>query len=257
MTILETLILSVVEGLTEFLPVSSTGHLILSSYLLKLEQSDFLKSFEIIIQLGAISSVVVVYFKRFLLKSEAIKRIIFASIPTAIVGFPLYGFIKNNLLSNYNVVLWALLLGGIALIAFELWYKGKEKTEEKNVLTLSYSHCFLIGLFQSVAIIPGVSRTGATILGGLSLGIPRKTIVEFSFLLAIPTMAGATGLDLIKNASLFSYDQFGILLIGFVVSFATALFAIKFMLAFVQKHTFVSFGIYRIILAIVFFTLFL
>jgi len=257
MSIFETIILGIVEGFTEFLPISSTGHLILSSYLLKLEQSDFLKSFEIIIQLGAILSVVVFYFKKFLLKTEAIKRIIVASIPTAVVGFTLYGFVKNNLLSNHGVVLWALLLGGIALIVFELWYKGKEKAEEKSVLSLSYPHCFLIGLFQSIAIIPGVSRAGATILGGLFLGIPRKTIVEFSFLLAIPTIAGAAGLDLVTNASSFSYDQFGILVIGFVVSFITALIAIKLLLAFIQKHTFISFGIYRIIIAIVFFALFL
>jgi len=257
MSIFETIILGVVEGFTEFLPISSTGHLILSSYLLDLKQSDFLKSFEIIIQLGAILSVVVIYFKKFLLNPEAIKRIIVAFIPTAVVGFTLYGFIKNNLLSNQGVVLWALLLGGVALIGFEFWYKDKEKTEERSVTSLSYSHCFLIGLFQAIAVIPGVSRAGATILGGLFLGIPRKTIVEFSFLLAIPTMAGATGLDFIKNASSFSYDQFGILLIGFVVSFITAMIAIKLLLAFIQNHTFILFGVYRIILAIVFFTLFL
>lgn len=257
MTLFQSVILGVIEGFTEFLPVSSTGHLILSSHLLKIGQSDFLTSFEIAIQLGAILSVVVLYLKKFLLNIEVIKRIAVAFIPTAIVGFLMYGLIKNILLSSTVLVLWSLLLGGIALIAFEFWYKNKEKTEERSVTAISYAHCFAIGLFQAISIIPGVSRAGATILGGLWLGVPRKTIVEFSFLLALPTMAGATGLDLLKNASSFSFDQFGILAAGFVVSFITAILAIKFLLSFVQKHTFVSFGIYRIILAIVFFLLFI
>jgi len=258
MSFLETIILGIVEGFTEFLPVSSTGHLILSSHLLKLEQSDFLKSFEIAIQLGAILSVMVLYFKRFLLNTEVIKRIAVAFLPTAIVGFTLYGFIKNVLLGSELTVLWALLLGGVALVVFELWYsKTALKLNVQNSLLLSYRHCFFIGLFQALAVVPGVSRAGATILGGLWLGVPRKTIVEFSFLLALPTMAGATGLDLLKNASSFSYDQFGVLLVGFAVSFVTAVLAIKFLLSFVQKHTFMSFGVYRIILAVVFFILFM
>ena len=226
--------------------------------MLKLEQSDFLKSFEIAIQLGAILSVMVLYFKRFLLNTEVIKRIAVAFLPTAIVGFTLYGFIKNVLLGSELTVFWALLLGGVALVVFELWYsKTALKLNVQNSLLLSYRHCFFIGLFQALAVVPGVSRAGATILGGLWLGVPRKTIVEFSFLLALPTMAGATGLDLLKNASSFSYDQFGVLLVGFAVSFVTAVLAIKFLLSFVQKHTFMSFGVYRIILAVVFFILFM
>lgn len=257
MTIFDSIILGIVEGITEFLPISSTGHLILSGRLLKVPSSDFLKSFEIAIQLGAILSVVVLYLKKFLLNWEVIKRIVVAFAPTAVVGFVMYGFIKNVLLNSTVLVLWSLLLGGIALILFEFWYKSREKTEERSVQTLSYLHCFLIGLFQAIAVIPGVSRAGATILGGLWLGVPRKTIVELSFLIALPTMAGATGLDLLKNVSGLSYDQFGVLAVGFVVSFITAVLAIKFLLSFIQKHTFVSFGIYRIILAIVFFLLFI
>ncbi len=257
MSLFQSITLGVVEGFTEFLPISSTGHLILSSYLLKLEQSNFLKSFEIAIQLGAILSVVVLYFKKFLLNTEVIKRISVAFLPTAIVGFLLYGFIKNVLLGSTATVLWSLLLGGVALIIFEFWYKSKELTHEKSVADISYAHCFFIGLFQALAVVPGVSRAGATILGGLWLGVPRKTIVEFSFLIALPTMAGATGLDLVKNASSFSYDQFGILAVGFIVSFITAVLAIKFLMSFIQKHTFVLFGIYRIILAIVFLSIFI
>lgn len=253
MDILNSIILGIVEGFTEFLPVSSTGHLILVSYLLKLEQNHFLKSFEIAIQLGAILSVIALYFKRLILNSEVMKRIAVAFIPTAVVGFFLYGFIKDVLLESKLIVLWSLFLGGVALILFELWYsKTAIKINPKNSLLLSYRHSFLIGLFQSIAVIPGVSRAGATILGGLWLGVPRKTIVEFSFLLALPTMAGATGLDLFKNASSFSYDQFWILILGFVVSFTTAILAIKFLLSFVQKHTFITFGVYRIIITIVF-----
>ena len=253
MAILEAFILGIVEGFTEFLPVSSTGHLILTSHLLKLEQSDFLKSFEIAIQLGAILSVVVLYLKKFLLNLEVIKRVAVAFLPTTVIGFLLYGFIKNILLGSATVVLWSLFLGGIALIAFEFWYsKTALKINSSNSLLLSYRHCFFIGLFQAISIIPGVSRAGATILGGLWLGVPRKTIVEFSFLLALPTMAGATGLDLVKNWSSFSDGQFGILAVGFVVSFITAVLAIKFLLSFIQKHSFISFGVYRIILAIVF-----
>lgn len=257
MPIFETIILGVVEGFTEFLPISSTGHLILTSHLLRLEQDGFLKSFEIAIQLGAIMSVVVLYFKKFLLNWEVIKRIAVAFAPTVVVGFVMYGFIKNVLLGSMATVLWSLFLGGVALIIFEFWYRNKELTTERNVADISYLHCFWIGLFQAVSIVPGVSRAAATILGGLWLGIHRKTIVEFSFLLALPTMAGATGLDLIKNAASFSSDQFGVLAVGFVVSFITAILAIKFLISFIQGHTFVLFGVYRIILAIVFSILFL
>ncbi|OGN09422.1 MAG: undecaprenyl-diphosphatase UppP [Candidatus Yanofskybacteria bacterium RIFCSPHIGHO2_02_FULL_41_11] len=253
MSFLEIVILGIVEGFTEFLPISSTGHLILTSNLLRIEQNDFLKSFEIAIQLGAILSVVVLYFKKFLLNFEVIKRVVVAFIPAAVIGFLFYGFIKNIFLESETTVLWSLLLGGIVLIIFEFWYsKTALKINTQNSLLLSYRHCFFIGLFQALAVIPGVSRAGATILGGLWLGVPRKTIVEFSFLLALPTMAGATGLDLVKNASGFSYGQFGTLVVGFVVSFITAVLAIKFLLSFIQEHTFISFGIYRIILAIVF-----
>src|SRR3989344_4757700 len=257
MSIIQSLILGIVEGFTEFLPISSTGHLILMSDLLKLEQDNFLKSFEIAIQLGAILSVVFLYFKNFLLNAEIIKRIIIAFLPAAVVGFLFFDLIKNVFLDSTNMVLWSLLLGGVTLIIFELWYKDKEKTEERSVETLSYSHSFFIGLFQAIAVIPGVSRAGATILGGLWLGIPRRTIVEFSFLLALPTMAGATGLDLLKNASSFSYDQLEILAIGFIASFIVAIIAIKFLLSFIQKHTFIYFGIYRIILAVAFLLFFI
>ncbi|MBI2356359.1 MAG: undecaprenyl-diphosphatase UppP [Candidatus Doudnabacteria bacterium] len=251
MSILDSIVLGIIEGITEFLPISSTGHLILSSKLLGLGQTEFLKSFEIAIQLGAILSVVVLYWRSFFVSLETLKRILAAFIPTALIGALLYNIVKGFLLSNEQVVLWSLLLGGIALILFEYWHKEKPDASE-DIASMPYKTAALIGLAQSVAIIPGVSRAAATILGGLLLNLKRKTIVEFSFLLAVPTMAAATGLDLYKSTGQFSLDQFEVLAVGFIVSFLVAMGAIKFLLSFIQKHSFVSFGIYRIIVALVF-----
>lgn len=250
MTMWHSIIWGVIEGVTEFLPISSTGHLILAGELLKLEQSEFLKSFEIIIQLGAILSVVVLYWKAFL-NIENLKKIIVAFIPTGIIGLLLYKLVKAYLLSNQVVVLWSLVLGGIALIIFEFYHKDGEETEQ-SIANISYKQSLWIGLCQSISIIPGVSRSAATIAGGLLGGLKRKTIVEFSFLLAVPTMLAASGLDIVKNASAFSKDQFGVLTVGFVVSFVVALASIKFLLGFIKNHNFMPFGVYRIIAAVVF-----
>jgi undecaprenyl-diphosphatase len=250
MDILNAFVLGIVEGVSEFLPISSTGHLILTSSLLGLGESNFLKSFEIIIQFGAILSVVVLYWRSFL-NIEILKRLAIAFLPTGVVGLAFYSIIKTYLLGSEAVVLWALLIGGVLLIVFELFHK-EPAHEEPNSAALSYKQSFLVGVFQSIAIIPGTSRSAATIVGGLLLGINRQTIVEFSFLLAVPTMLAATGLDLVKNASSFSMDQFGVLAVGFVTSFIVALFSIKFLLGFVRKHTFIPFGIYRIALALAF-----
>jgi len=251
MTFLDSILLGIVEGITEFLPVSSTGHLILASKLLEIPQTEFLKAFEIAIQLGAIFSVVFLYWKSFL-DIEILKRLAVAFIPTGVIGFLLYGIVKDVFLESGAVVLWTLLLGGIALIVFELFHREPEENIE-DVAAISYLQSALIGIFQSVAIIPGVSRSAATIIGGLLLGIRRVTIVEFSFLLAVPTMFAATGYDIAKNASLFSTDQTMALGIGFVTSFAVALFAIKFLLAYVRTHSFIPFGVYRIAVALLFF----
>ncbi|HEX7724498.1 MAG TPA: undecaprenyl-diphosphate phosphatase [Candidatus Paceibacterota bacterium] len=254
MTIFHSIILGLVEGITEFLPVSSTGHLILANSLLHITESDFTKSFDIIIQLGAILAVIVLYWKK-IWNWRMIKLLIVGFVPTGIIGLALYKVVKSYLLGNESIVLWSLLIGGIVLIVFELWH-GKTGREERatvqDVQNISYTQAATVGLFQALAIIPGVSRSAATIIGGMSLGIARTTIVEFSFLLAVPTMLAASGLDLVKNASLFSMDQFAVLAIGFVVSFVVAWGAIKFLLDFVRKHTFIPFGIYRIAVAIVF-----
>ncbi|MBU1997735.1 MAG: undecaprenyl-diphosphate phosphatase [Candidatus Omnitrophica bacterium] len=248
MNALHAFVFGIVEGLTEFLPVSSTGHLILSERLMGLAHGDFLGSFEIAIQLGAILAVVCLYWKKLILDIEIIKRITVAFIPTAILGLAFYKIIKKVLLGSENVVLWSLLVGGIIIIVFELLRKEKD-IDIEEIKELSYKKSFMIGVFQSFAMIPGVSRSAATIIGGLSLGLKRRTIVEFSFLLAVPTMAAATALDLLKSASSFTVSQFGLLFVGFVVSFFVAILAIKFLLHFVKNHNFIIFGVYRIIIA--------
>ncbi|MFZ2763885.1 MAG: undecaprenyl-diphosphatase UppP [Minisyncoccia bacterium] len=249
MTFFDSIILGVIEGLTEFLPISSTAHLVLTAKLLGLEATEFLKSFEIAIQSGAIVAVVFLYWRTLVSKWELNKKIVAAFIPTAIIGLIFYKLVKNVLLESPLVSIYALLIGGIVLVAFEMFHKEKEG-DTLELENITYKQAVSIGFFQSIAIIPGVSRAAATILGGMLIGIKRRTIVEFSFLLAIPTMAAATGLDLVKSAGQFSSADFTNLGVGFVVSFAMATVSIKFLLKFIQNHNFTSFGIYRIILAL-------
>lgn len=243
------LVLGIVEGFTEFLPISSTAHLILASRLLSLAQSEFMKTFEIAIQSGAILAVVVLYW-RTLLRWAALKRVVAAFIPTGIIGMALYPFVKGVLLENTAVVLFSLAIGGVLLIAFERLFQ--EKTGLAAIEDISYGKAIGIGLFQSIAMIPGVSRAGATIIGGMLMGIPRTVIVEFSFLLAVPTMLAATGIDLIKNAGVFSSSELNVLAIGFITSFVTAVASIKFLLQYIRRRSFTSFGIYRILLVVAF-----
>ena len=252
MDLFHSVILGIVQGITEFLPISSTGHLILAEKILNLGQGEFLKSFDIIIQLGSILAVVVLYWRQLFTRWEIMKRILVAFIPTGILGLVFYKIVKAYLLGSEAVVLWSLLLGGALLIIFELWHKEKPEAHE-DVASISYGKAATIGLFQSVAMIPGVSRSAATILGGLLLGLKRRTIVEFSFLLAVPTMLAATGLDLIKSVGQFSLQQWDFLAVGFAVSFIVALVAIKFLLNFIKKYTFIPFGLYRIAVAVLFY----
>ena len=251
MDYLQALILSVVEGISEFLPISSTGHLILTSELLKIPQTEFVKSFEVIIQLGAILAVVILYAKTLVTNRKLWPKLLAAFLPTAVIGFSLYGLIKQYLLGNAIVTLWALFIGGIVLIVIEKLYKEKEHHLDKAE-NLSYKKAMLIGLVQSLSVIPGVSRSASTIFGGLFVGLKRKTAVEFSFLLAIPTMAGATALDLLKSNFSFSTHEWSILAVGFVGSFITAILAVKYFLRYIEHHTFVAFGVYRIILAVLY-----
>ncbi|MDQ3099029.1 MAG: undecaprenyl-diphosphatase UppP [bacterium] len=253
MSIFQALLLSVIEGITEFLPISSTGHLILTAKVLGLADTEFQKSFDIFIQLGAIVAVVVVYFKKYIRDFDSWKKIIAAFIPSAVISFFLYKWIKQYLLGNSQVVLWSLLIGGIIIILFDLYHKEDSSEEVETIGSVSYKHAVIIGLCQTMAVIPGVSRSAATIVGALALGKKRKTAVEFSFLLAIPTMLAAAGYDFLQAGSSFSSQQYLLLSIGFVGAFITALVAIKFFLGYVQRHNFTVFGIYRIILAVVYF----
>jgi undecaprenyl-diphosphatase len=251
LNIIHAIILGVVEGVTEFLPVSSTGHLILAAQLLKIFQSEFIKSFEIIIQLGAIFSVVVLYYRTLFFDGKVARRLLAAFIPTAAIGFIFHKPVKQFLLGNSSAVVWALLLGGLFLIVFELLHREKKDAAD-SVAAISYPQAVCIGFFQSIALFPGVSRSAATIIGGLFVGLKRRTIVEFSFMLAVPTMLAATVLDASKSMTHFSREQLIFLLAGFATSFLVALFAIKFLLSFVQKHNFIAFGIYRVAIAVVF-----
>ncbi len=249
LTTLYALILGVVEGITEFLPVSSTAHLILAADVLHLRETEFLKSFEIIIQLGAILSVVVLYWTRFW-NWEVFKKLVVAFIPTGIIGLALYKVVKGYLLGNIAVVLWALFIGGIALLVFERFKKHSEVDPDFTEIT--YRKALLVGVFQAIAIVPGVSRSAATIVGGSLIGISKRTIVEFSFMLAVPTMLAASLLELYKNHATLNAGA-SALAVGFIVSFVMAIIAIKSFLAYLKKRDFTIFGWYRIVLAIAFY----
>ncbi len=249
MTIVDAIILGIVEGLTEFLPISSTGHLILVSSLLGIQQTSAHKAFEVAIQLGSILAVVFLYRKRMFSDFELWKKLIVAFIPTGVLGFLLYKLIKS-LFNPYTTSIM-LILGGIIFIIVEKMYKPSEH----NIKTLDkipYKKAFFIGFFQSLAMIPGTSRSGATIIGGLLLGFDRKVATEFSFLLAVPTMFVATTYDIYKNYQNFQLDNWINLAVGFIVAFISAIFSIKVFLKFVSKHNFIPFGIYRIFIGTIF-----
>ncbi len=249
MTIFQSIILGLIEGITEFLPVSSTGHLILATRTLGIEATPFVESFIIMIQVGALLAVLVLFGEQVIRNWKLMRKIALAFIPTAIIGVILYPFIKEFLLGNTYVVIYSLLFGGILIILFELWFKRRKQNEPKEITT---KNAFWLGVFQTLAFIPGVSRSGAMIIGGLSIGISRKNVVEFSFLLGIPTLIAASGLDLVKTGFVFSQNEWMLLWIGFASAFVSALFAVKIFVRYIEKHNFIGFGIYRILLALVF-----
>ncbi|MEK7218836.1 MAG: undecaprenyl-diphosphatase UppP [Patescibacteria group bacterium] len=248
MTFFHAVLLGVVEGITEFLPVSSTAHLILASRLLRLEQTEFQKTFDIAIQMGAILAVVVLYARPMARRFDVWLRVLAAFLPTVVLGALFYRFIKGFLMESIPVVLWALLLGGAALIAFELLHREKGDAVD-DASGITFGQAVVIGLCQALAFIPGVSRAAATIIGGLLLGIRRKVIVEFSFLLAVPTMVAAVSLDLVQAAPSFSGREIALLAAGLLTSFVVAFLSILWLLRFIQRHSFTPFGIYRIVLA--------
>lgn len=249
MTVLEALVLGIIEGITEFLPISSTAHLVLAGRALGHGGSDFSKSFDIIIQFGAILSVVVLYWRKFL-NWDVLKKLAVAFLPTGVIGLTVYRVLKEYLLESVPVILLALVLGGVGLIAFSR--RRVTEREEIDFGEITYRRALLIGVFQAIAIVPGVSRSAATIVGGSLIGISKRTIVEFSFMLAVPTMLAATVYDLYKSQGAIS-GNYDVLAVGFVVSFITAIIAIKWLLAYIKNRSFAAFGWYRIALALVYF----
>jgi undecaprenyl-diphosphatase len=250
---LNAIILGLVEGLTEFIPVSSTGHLLLAKEALGLGPEPW-DTFIVMIQLGAILAVVALYFGRLwkvLLglpgADPAARRfalsVLFAFLPSAVVGFLLHDFIKA-VLFNTTIVCVTLIVGGVALLALERW---APKPREHDAMGFSLKTALGVGLFQCLSIIPGVSRSGATIVGGLLLGVEKRAAAEFSFFLAIPTMVGAFALDFWESRAFLTGDALGLIAVGFVVSFVSGLFVVRTMLDFVSRHGFAPFAWWRIV----------
>ncbi len=250
MTIFDAIILGTLEGLTEFLPISSTGHLIMASHLLGLEQTNAHKTFEVAIQLGSILAVLFLFAKRLLVDKILWLKIIIAFLPTAVFGFLFYKTIKA--LFGIETVAIMLVVGGIIFLIIEYFRRNHDDSKDKTIDDLSIKEALTIGLFQSLSMIPGTSRSGATMIGGLFAGLSRKSAAEFSFLLAIPTMFVATFYDLYKNRSEMIIDDYSLLAVGFVTAFIVAFITVKAMMKFLTTHTFVAFGIYRIIVGLVF-----
>jgi undecaprenyl-diphosphatase len=247
---LSALILGIVEGISEFLPISSTAHLRLVGQWLGVTSSDFSKSFDIFIQLGAILAVLIVYLKTIWQRPRIILKLAAAFVPTAIIGLAAYPLVKGQLMDSFWLMAATLGLGGLFLLWFERRYQP-ERATIKEVDQITYKQAVLIGLCQSVAIVPGVSRSAATIIGGLALGLKRSTIVEFSFLLALPTMLAATSLDLLKSSWSLGRPEIIALAIGSLAAFITAWFSVKWLLNFIRQRDFRLFGWYRLGLAVI------
>jgi len=250
MTYLQALIIAVIEGITEFLPVSSTGHMILADSLLKVQNKDFAKTFEIVIQLGAIMAVLVIYIKRFFVSLDIYFKLLVAFLPTGIIGILAYKTIKLYLFNPITVSI-SLILGGIVLILLDKW-SDRKQSQFTKIEEVSYAGAIKIGLIQCISMIPGVSRAAATIFGGVFAGFDRKQAAEFSFLLAIPTMFAASGYDLLKEKDNIHADDIQILLFGALVAFVVALAAVKAFISYLQKYGFKQFGYYRIALGVLF-----
>jgi undecaprenyl-diphosphatase len=255
MGIIEAIILAIIEGITEYLPVSSTGHMIIASSFMRIAGDDFTKLFTIVIQLGAIMSVVVLYWKRFFQSLDFYYKLLVAFMPAVVLGLLLNDFIDELLESPVTVAV-SLIIGGFILLKVDDWFKSNEMLDEENPTAhseISYLTALKIGFFQCLAMIPGTSRSGASIVGGMSQKINRKTAAEFSFFLAVPTMFGATakkGYDYYKAGFELTSNQINYLIIGNVIAFVVALLAIKSFIDYLSKKGFKIFGYYRIILGV-------
>lgn len=250
MTWLHTILLGIVEGLTEFIPVSSTGHMILVSHFLGIAESEFTKAFEVIIQFGAILTVVVLFWRRFLPNVPFYRKLIVGFLPTGILGF----FLKERVdiwMESPTLVATSLILGGFVLIWIDRFRPG---TTGSTIEELTDAKCIKLGLWQSLAMVPGVSRSGSTIVGALLMGMKKSEAAEYSFFLAVPTMAAATAYKLLKmilSKTTFSGQEWSQLGVGFVIAFIVAGIAVKLFLDYVRKHGFAPFGYYRIVVGII------
>jgi len=249
MDIFQAVIIGIIEGFTEFLPISSTGHMIVASKFLGVAETDLTKAYEVIIQFAAIVAVMLIYREKITFKKiDLWMKLLFSFLPLAIVGFIFKDQIKT--LFNVQTVAWMFIIGGIVFLVVEYFYKEKE-THIKNVEKVTWVQAWWIGFAQIFSLVPGTSRAGATIIGGLLSGLDRKTSAEFSFLLAIPVMAAVSGYDLLKHYQDFAHANWGAFVVGFIVAFVVAYATIKLFLAFIQRFTFVAFGIYRIVFGVI------
>ncbi|MFO7644943.1 MAG: undecaprenyl-diphosphate phosphatase [Desulfosarcina sp.] len=253
MTLTEIIIIAIVEGLTEFLPVSSTGHMILTQALLGVESTGFVKMFIVNIQFGAILSVVVLYRKRFFQSLDFYYKLLAAFLPAAVIGFLLIDYI-DMLLESVLVVAIMLFIGGVILIGIDQWFEKKGPSSDNAV---TYSKALKIGLFQCLAMIPGVSRSAATIIGGMTQRLDRKTAAEFSFFLAVPTMFAAAGYKLYQSREWLSVESLPALAVGNAIAFVVAMLAIKGFIGFLTRYGFKVFGWYRILVSLIIFILLL
>lgn len=256
MNLIDAIILAIIEGLTEYLPVSSTGHLIIASSFMNIETEPFTKLFTIVIQLGAILAVVALYWRRFFQSFDFYFKLLVALLPAVILGLLLSDFIDDLLESPVTVAI-SLIIGGFILLKVDSWFRSNEEFNENDPeanTRISYMTAFKIGLFQCLAMIPGTSRSGATIVGGMAQKLNRKTAAEFSFFLAVPTMFGATAkksYDYYKAGFELTSDQINYLIVGNIIGFIVAFIAIKSFIDYLSKRGFKLFGYYRIVFGIV------
>ena len=249
MDIFQAIIIGIIEGFTEFLPISSTGHMIVAGKFLGIEESALINAYQVIIQFAAILAVMLLYKEKITFKKiDLWMKLFVAFLPLAIVGFIFKDVIKT--LFNVETVAWMFIIGGVVFLVVEKFYTEKEH-HIKDVEKVSYTQALWVGIAQIFSLVPGTSRAGATIIGGMLSGLDRKTSMEFSFLLAIPVMAAVTGYDLLKHYQDFADANWGAFIIGFITAFVVAYVTIKLFLVFIQRFTFVAFGVYRIIFGII------
>ena len=252
MTTYQAIIIAIVEGLTEFLPISSTGHMIIASKAMNVPENDFTKMFTVAIQLGAILAVVVLYWRKFFdfKNIQFYGKLIVGVIPALLLGF-LFSDRIDALLESTTTVAIALLIGGIFLLFVDKMFNNPQTREEKDI---SFVQAFIIGIWQCLAMVPGVSRSAASIIGGMQQKLTRSMAAEFSFFLAVPTMMAATGYKLLKHYTTtggFTTEEIKLLAVGNVVAFVVALLAIKFFIGFLKKYGFRVWGIYRILVGVI------